>query len=156
MILALILLGLLLTMGLALMGKQANLRRATGSAADASQALSLAWAGLEDARAKLAKDLAFPPPGALDQLRYTYFEPVVDLDGTTVLGAYEVTVDSAWRQPPYEVLVIRSVGYAGRPESPSARRELVAELDVAELDRTGPGDNPRLFELIRVTDFGSL
>lgn len=96
--------------------------------AQALRAEGLAEAGLEDARVKLDRDLTFPPPGAVDQLVFTYEEPVMSLDGSTQVGNYRVTIDKRWAEPPFRLVRITSVGTVGDESTPVARRELTAEL----------------------------
>ncbi len=74
----------LVIVGLAYLGTRAQLYRSATRSVAAAQAQALAWAGLEDAKAKLHKIYSFPPAGALGQETYTYFEEVTDSDGQLV------------------------------------------------------------------------
>ncbi|MEW6278017.1 MAG: hypothetical protein AB1758_05295 [Candidatus Eremiobacterota bacterium] len=146
LVLALFLTLLISVMGMAFLATQPALRGGAQSGADAALARSLAWAGLEEARMKLAKDQDFPPPGGEEQVRYTYFETVRDLDGASVLGGYEVTVDRTWAAPPGSLMVISVVGLVGPLEDPRCRRELRAELDLSSAREP--------FRWIQVEDLG--
>jgi Tfp pilus assembly protein PilX len=146
---------LLLILGLGFLGKQADAYRSATQAAAASVAMECAMAGLEDARVKLTKDLQFPPPGDVEQLRFAYTEILNELDGATPIGSYTVTVDSHWAPPPVEILVIEVVGVAGDPaDEASARRRLTVEYDLAE--RRSGSANPNLGRFINFQDHGSL
>lgn len=124
MIAVLLLLSVLLTMGLALQASQVERYRGASSATQRAVALSLAEAGLEDARVKLEKDPLFPPPGTTEQEQFTYSE---DLDEQ---GSYTVTIDRTYAGAPHRILLLRSVGCAGKRGSPLARHALIAELDL--------------------------
>lgn len=134
---ALFLVLILLIMSLAFLSKKVLQYRGAVLLKHSALARALAEAGLEDARVKLERDLAFPPPGGEDQEVFSYTEDVYD--GTTRLGSSTVTVDTTWETTPYAVIRITSRGIAGPAEDPLAVRELVAELDVApDTGRTLP------------------
>ncbi|MEW6284264.1 MAG: hypothetical protein AB1758_36960 [Candidatus Eremiobacterota bacterium] len=126
---------------------QSALKASQGSAR-AAEARALAWAGLADARGKLARDLRFPP-WAEDQRVFTYTEDVADVDSTEIVGSYNVTVDLSWARDPYFVIRLRSEGVLGQRTQPVARRVLVADLDMSD-----PTGNPALFQLLRYQDLG--
>lgn len=157
LMMVLFLLLVLLILGMALLGKQALNYRSTTQSALALQAQGVAWAGLERCRAKLDKDINFPPRGAEDQVYYSYTETIYDLDGLTPLGDCTVTLDRRWELPPYEVLEIVSEGRVIRAGEVIATRTLQAELDVAPNER-GAYDtaNPTLWKMLNWTDRGSL
>lgn len=114
-----------------------------------AEALSLAEAGLEDARVKLDKDADFPPQAAIDQQVFSYVERVMDLDGTTLVGSYEVTIDQRQQSSPCQIIRITSVGCLGDASAPRARRQVTVELDVARKLRSNPNtDNPNYFRFI--------
>lgn len=119
--------------------------KASLGAARAAEARALAFAGLSDARAKLARDLRFPPPGADDQAVYAYSEDVSDLDGGRVIGSYNVTVDRRYEGAPYFMVRLRSEGVLGLRTRAVARSTVVADLDFS-----APGSNPDLFQIMRL------
>ena len=130
--------------------RRSRQNQTANDSANAAGALALAEAGLEDARVKLDKDDDFPPLGAIDQRIFSYVETVVDLDGSTPLGSYEVTVDSRWKAPPCQILRITSTGSLGDPGAPRARRSVTVELDVAPMLRSNPlANNPNYFRFIQ-------
>ncbi len=148
---------LLLVLGMAFLGKQVFSYRSSTQAALSQQALGLAWAGLERCRAKLSKDIEFPPKSAQDQSWFSYTEEIFDLDGVTRLGNCSVTVDSRWAGPPYGVLLITAEGRVLRAGTVVSTRTLQAELDVLPGERGNPGNpNPTLWEYLNWTDRGSL
>ncbi len=154
LIFGLLVLVVLLILGLGFLGKQADAYRSATQAAASSVALECAMAGLEDARVKLMKDLRFPPPGDVEQLQFAYTEVLNDLDGTPV-GAYTVTIDSRWADPPAEILVVEVEGSAGDPSQPGqAFRTLRVEWDLAP--QRGGGPNPNLGRFINFQDLGGL
>lgn len=123
--------------------------QAANDTVNAAAALALAEAGLEDARVKLDKDDDFPPLGALDQHIFAYVETVVDLDGTTPVGSYEVIVDTRWQAAPCQIVRLTSIGSLGDSRSPRARRSVTVELDVAPKLRSDPlVDNPNYYKFI--------
>lgn len=148
---------ILLILGMAFLGRRALQYQGAGLVRQAAQARALAEAGLAEARLKLEKDLLFPLRGADEQVLFPYSEEVVDLDGATRVGSYQVTIDTTWRNPPYSVIVLTSVGVVGPPENPLARRCLVAELDVSPKNREQPSlSNPNYFRYLNWQDLGGL
>ncbi len=145
---------LLLVVGLAYLGTRARLYQSATQSVAAAQARGLALAGLEDARAKLSKDLTFPPAGALGQEIFTYSEDVTDSTGE-LLGTYTVTVDMTHRAPPYQVVGVTSVGRVGPRGRPVAERVLKAEWDGAPFNRVSGAPNPNLGRWMRFDDLGS-
>ncbi|MGV8122597.1 MAG: hypothetical protein AB2L14_22795 [Candidatus Xenobiia bacterium LiM19] len=95
-----------------------------------AQVSAIAEAGIEDARIKTAKDPEFPPPGDKDQNVFCYFETVFDLDGSTPLGTYKVTIDSSMNCPPCSVIRITSTGLAGPPGELYAKKTIDTKLDI--------------------------
>lgn len=150
LVVALLIVTTLLIFGIGYLTSQSNRYQAAAFERAWFQAYQLAWAGLDDARAKLSKDRFFPPPAAIDQPTFTYQEEVVALDGVTRLGAYEVTVDLTWAKAPYSIVRMVSVGYAGRDLArPTAKRVLALEIDWAQEDRNTPGTpNAGLFQIL--------
>jgi hypothetical protein len=157
LVFALLVLVLLFTLGLGFVGKQADTYRAASKTVDAAVAMECAMAGLEDARVKLMKNLRFPPPGDDDQVIFSYTEILFDLDETTPIGSYTVTIDRRWEADPYEILVVEVVALAGDPaEPPRARRRLSVEVDLSPTNRgfLGPAANRGRF--MNFQDHGSL
>ncbi|MEW6282898.1 MAG: hypothetical protein AB1758_30075 [Candidatus Eremiobacterota bacterium] len=146
----------LLILGLGFLGKRSAQYAGSRYGVEAAQARAIALAGLEDARVKLSKDLRFPPPGAVDQLSFTYTETFFDLDGTTPVGSCTVTVLTHHSGAPYRVLQVTSVGVVGPADEPSARRRITAELDISPTVRGGGAvPNPGFFQWMNWTDEGS-
>ena len=110
------------------------------------QARALARAGLDDALIKLDKDVDFPPSTSLDQPRYTYTEELGD-------GSYTVVLDASFREPPWQVLIVTSIGRVGPTEAPRAVRVLRGQLDLARQDRSSPAQpNRSYFKLITLEE----
>ncbi|MEW6279389.1 MAG: hypothetical protein AB1758_12240 [Candidatus Eremiobacterota bacterium] len=146
-------------LGMAFLGKRAGQYRAVLLETESARAYELAMAGLESVRVKLNKDLSFPPVGEADQDVYSYTESVYDLDGTTLLGSYEVAVDSTWCgvDSPYRVLRVRVTGNAMAASQVTASRELLAEFDMRPgIPGPPPGPNPNYTKIINLQDSGSL
>lgn len=150
LVLVLLICNLLLLLGLAFCGKRALQYRGASLASEVAQARALAEAGLEDARVKLEKDMAFPPAGADDQLTYSYSEDVLDPDGRLV-GSFTVLLDRTYAKRPYNVLVLRSVGTVGPRtlDPPGPQHRIRAEL---LLDQA----SPKYFQFVSYRDEGSL
>ncbi len=145
----------LLLLGLGFLSKRSSQYAGARAVEDAARARALALAGLEGARARLSRDLAFPPPGDVDQLVFEYSENVFDRDGVTPVGAYVVRVDSTYAGEPTWLLRIRSTGLVGSAEHPRARRQLTAEVDLSPTVRGGTAVNPSFFKIINWVDQGS-
>src|SRR5262249_32970139 len=92
-VVVLFLLVLLITMGFGLLGSRSGQYQAAVQAEAAVQARALARAGLEDARTKLNRDLAFPPVSNFQENAFTYSEDFYDVSHSKYLGCYQVTVD---------------------------------------------------------------
>lgn len=130
LILALLISTLLLVLGIGFMTKQSYRYRMARLSADAIAAKSLAMAGVENSRVKMQHDLLYPPPDNRYHDEYSFREPVYGLDTTPQeVGYYEVTVDRRWMEPPYQIVIITSVGH---PKDSNARYSIRAELDVNE------------------------
>lgn len=138
LVLALLISTLLLVLGMAFMTKQSYRYRLARLAADAVAAKALAMSGYENSRVKLEHDMLYPPPDQRYHDEYSYRETVHDLNSTTEVGSYEVTVDRRWMDPPYEVLVIISEGH---PVESAARYRIRAEINLR------PG--ARYFQVVR-------
>jgi type II secretory pathway component PulK len=145
-----LLLSVIITLlGMAFVGSRAVLYRGVSLVGEQAMARSFAESGLEDARVKLNKDFAFPPPGREEQKTFSYSEDMVDSSGT-LLGYYEVKIDMEYAVAPYSILRLSSIGRVGPREEPFAEHVIEAELDISETDRTNTSaPNPRYFEYIR-------
>ena len=110
----------LLMLGMAFLSQQGPGADRSLQALEAAQAAELARAGFEDARIKLANDVAFPP-NALDQPLFSYTE-VMDL------GSYRVVVDSRYARP-NRVFLVTARGWTGPSGAPRAHASLTAWLD---------------------------
>ncbi|MFN8606302.1 MAG: hypothetical protein U0931_02135 [Vulcanimicrobiota bacterium] len=147
LILALLISSLLLVLGMGFMQKQSYRYRLARLSADAVVAKSLAMAGIENSRVKMQHDLLYPPPDDRYHDEYSYREPVLDFSTPPKeVGSYEVTVDRRWMDPPYEVIIITSLGI---PADTNARYSIRAELDVNESHFT-PGGT--FFQIVRLEE----
>ncbi len=112
------------------------------------QALNLAQAGLEDVRAKLAKDIRFPPPASPDQPYFSYAERVYDVDDR-VVGSFQVRIDLSLNQAPYCVYRVTSTGLLGDVERPLASARLRQEIDNHPRDRLDESlPNPKRHQVL--------
>lgn len=156
---ALLLFSILLALGLGLMTSQAARMKAAQSQTDAIQAKSLALSAWADARAKLGKDLFFPPRTE-GQGYFSYGEDVYDSAGE-LYGSYSVVVDTRYIKHgrdagtntssdslgniPLGYYLITCVGKVGRRgDAPSGERTLYFEVDAQS------------FRVIRVHDRESI
>lgn len=151
---SLLFLALLMVMGLAFLGKRVGQYRGALAVRTAAQARAIALAGLEDARVKLDKDFAFPPPAAKEQLYFSYTEEMRDINGQ-VVGSYHVTVDRSLQQWPYAVVRLTSIGTLGPVDDPLARRRLYAEVDISPTRRGTTDPNENLHRYINFHDGGT-
>lgn len=119
----------LLVLALGLLQRRADQYKAANSQAEALHAYELAQAGLESARVRLDKDQAFPPRGE-HQKQFSCTEPVYDVDNATVVGYYQLEIDSRWAEAPYYVMKVTSTGCWPHPDRPEARRKLHVQLDL--------------------------
>ena len=159
LILSLLIVLLLFVLGLSFLGKRATQYQRVGAALRAAQSRALALAGMEDVLAKIERDLAFPQLGT-DQQFMSYTEEVTD--GGNRIGSYTVTIDGRYRQAPYLLLVVSSVGESGETAgSAETRRSFRAEIDLStneRYDHAGDGDfddpNPFYRKVINFNDLG--
>lgn len=151
LVLSLLLVTLMLIMGLAFLNRGANQYRSARQAKSAAQARALAWVGLEQTRAKLDKDLNFPPRLGDDQQFMSLEENVTDLDGSP-LGSVIVVLERAYVEPPYYLLRVRSTGLALDAQNPAARCTLVAEFDLSPTVRGTTIPNPNLYDMVNLID----
>lgn len=147
---SLVLLTLILVLGLAFLARRSAEYQVANLQITRAQARAMAFAGLEDARAKLDRDYFFPPQLEIKQKAFQYAELVYDLDDTTVLGSYEVIVDQTYNQDPYHVITVKATGMSGFP--PRSRYRVEAELDASPTVRGGTADNPDYWRLIRLSE----
>lgn len=138
----------MLVVVLGMMGSRGPHQEATASLRHHLQALSLAEAGLENARAKLAKDVKFPPVPSPEQPYFSCSEAVYDIDNT-VVGVFQVHIDQELEQAPYFVYRITSVGTLGDLARPLAQTRLYEEVDNCPFDRLDPAvPNPRRYQVL--------
>jgi type II secretory pathway component PulK len=128
LIAVLLLMALLLTLGMAMVNQSASAVQASTYRARAAAASALAWAGLNEARAKLGRDVFFPPRGGDGQQVFAYSEIMTDLAGRRV-GSYTVRVDTRFAVAPGRLVRLESEGLLGDPARPLARRRLRLDLD---------------------------
>lgn len=138
LVFVLLLTTLFFLLGVAMVSQSQGAMKTTQATARAAEARALAWAGLADARGKLARILYYPPPGGDAQDVFAYTEEVRAVDSTTVVGSYNVIVDVRTAKDPYYLLRIRSEGVLGERTRPAARSIVQAEIDA------------RTFELLRL------
>lgn len=147
LILALLGIALLLLLGMGLLGSQVARFRAATRAAEASQARQMAIAGLEDARLKLERDIAFPPAPTLGQTRFSYSEDLTLPDGSP--ASYTVTVDLSYLKAPWFAYRVTSFGGVGPRDKPVTVHTISAEMSVDPA-------SPRNYKWLRWEDVGSL
>jgi len=146
----------LLVLGIYLLDMKVIQYRTAVLEGDYFLARGIAEAGLEDARAKLNRDVSFPPTIG-GRTIFSYQDPVTEPDTGEIIGAYVVTIDLAKAYPPDLMVGISSLGLVGDPENPRARRELKAMLDIAEKNRVDSNlTNPDFYKLVRWEDSGGL
>ena len=138
----------LLVMGMGYLGSVSTLYSGTFQSLAQAQARALSTAGLEDARAKLEKDPNFPPRSAQAQV-FSYCEEFSDVSGN-LLGNYQVSIDPTYRNPPFQILLITSVGQCGTRQRPTAQNTIRATL---QLNKTNPAT---YFRYLRWEDQGCL
>lgn len=141
---------ILLLLGIGFLNKRITQYRGSHQTAYQIQALSLARAGMEDARVKLWKDWDFPPEAGLSQKEFAYTEQLSPTE------SYTVIIDLSLRNSPFRILRIASIGTAGPMTAPLARRKLEAELDISPFLRNNPAaSNPEFFEWVNWVDRGA-
>lgn len=138
--LALMVLALLGVITMGILGSKSSNYAAVVRNIALDRARALAFAGVEDARVKLMNDSYFPPPGDVEQHRFSYGELVNDVGGGGSLGRFTVTVDTEHVDEPYYVVKLTSTGTEF--ESNTSLR-LRVELDVAPFDRKDPSRSSR-------------
>lgn len=151
MILVIVLLvtSVMVVLGMCYLSKRSNQLRTAQFELESAQAYEAAAAGMESARVKLLKDDHFPPIGESDNKIFSYTENVYDMDGTTLVGYYQVTVDSTWLGDPFNALRVVSTGLVVRNGQVVGQRTLMGELDL----RDGV---PTQYHFVNWQDLGSL
>lgn len=149
---------ILLIMGMAFLSMKVLQYQSSSLTGYSSQAVALAEAGMNDAKAKLEKDPGFPPFNDKNQTAFSYSENLYDVDETTKLGAFDVAIDSSQKGTPYFIIKVASCGTLLSSEGKIlARRKLSAELDVSQKLRDNASlDNPNFYRFINWQDSGSL
>lgn len=154
---ALLLFSIILALGLGLLSSQTARMEAARAQMESVQAKSLALAAWADVRAKLGKDLFFPP-NTRGQDYFSYSEDLEDEDG--FFGTYTVMIDCRWERFSRDqgtaltdsfvdlhegIYLITCVGKVGeRDAPPRSERVLYYEVDMTT------------FKVIRAEDRGSL
>jgi len=175
---ALLMTSVFLVMGMALLTSRSGVYSASAMESQSAQVRLLARAGLQDARIKLGKDVAFPPTLGNRPL-YTYSEDVHDPETHALVGRYIVTLDTSWRDLPTDdegryvyprgTVLITSWGYLlDADRRVLASHRVVAQVDLApkrreddtRKDESRPGDadyytNPNVNRLLRLEDGAS-
>jgi type II secretory pathway pseudopilin PulG len=146
LVLTLFVVAIIFVAGLGFLSRSAADYQAAARAGSATEALAVAEAGLQDALAKLQRDLQFPPPSSNDQAVYAY-QDTLENSGGEVVGSYEVVVDRRAFVLSEEILVIRSTGRLGDPTDPKARRTVEIEIDMNRSRAT-------YFQIVSWTDLG--
>lgn len=124
---SLLLSAIVLLVGLGFLGKRRAQYRSTQSQHYEMAALSLAEAGLEDARIKLLKDAQFPYwQEGLDT--YSYREQLTTGSYRVLLTRFPKEATAGQAQILNEYIVIEVEGSSGPPGDPRARRRLQAEM----------------------------
>ena len=129
LLMSLLLMAIIAVLGVGFATSRQRRYSAAARAVALAQAKALAQAGMEDARLKIERDVAFPPQVSLDQTSYSYVENVTA--GTTTLGHYVVTVNTAFAVPPCYTLRVQSEGMVGDSNKPSATFTIAAEFDIS-------------------------
>lgn len=155
---ALLLCTVVLLLGMGFLGSRAGQYHSTVQAALAARARAVARAGLEDARAKLQRDIHFPPRPSQAQPVYSYTEDFFDLSTPPqYVGTYDVQVDSSHDIPNVRVLVVTSRGQVrGAGHGPTSPPLACHSYRVC-IDVTPSSYNlVRYYPLLRFDDLGAL
>jgi type II secretory pathway pseudopilin PulG len=156
LVMVLFLITILSVMGCGFLESRASQYQSTGKSVLAAQARALAMAGIEDARAKLATDVGFPPVQGANQNLFTYKETMLDSTNTTTVGSYTVTVDSTnVGLAPYFLLAITSVGQTTTGTSSlTSTHTYRAYVDVSPI--VVPAPSPTYFQIVNFVDLGGI
>ena len=139
---ALLIIMVFFIVAIGILTKQPNRRLAAFQTHYQVQAREIALAGIDDARLRMLGNIQHTTNNV------TYDRVLSSPDGVEV-GVSHVRLDYSWRDPPYQVLLIESEGVLGDPVDPRAIYRVQATIDLKPEARTGGGDNPRLFQVIR-------
>ena len=149
LLVVLLILVVLLLLGMAFLTQQTHLYGAANQAQSAVAARAIAESGLEDARAKLEKDVDFPPQADPSQMIFTYSEILTDITDTNPVGQYTVTIDQS-KVEDNGIIMVTSVGRLSGDSQ--AQRVLYGEIDLS-------GDiltNPKFYRYVHFEDRGGL
>ncbi|MBX3170724.1 MAG: hypothetical protein KF760_25185 [Candidatus Eremiobacteraeota bacterium] len=155
---ALLLCSIVLLLGMGFLGSRVGQYNSTMQASLAARARWVARAGLEDARAKLQRDIHFPPHPSQLQTTYSYSEDLHDLSTPPqYVGTYDVQLDSSHDLPNLRVLVITSRGQVRAPGQGPTAPPLACHSYRACIDVTPSSyDQVRYYPLLRFDDLGAL
>ena len=136
LITVLLLSSMLLVLAVAMLVKESHRYKGARLQVERAQARALAWAGIETVRARLDHDYTFPPvletelpPDQAAQRQYSFEEAVYAPDSNDIVGSYEVNVEMAWINKPYQILRVTS---RGKPANSFATCKLRAEFDISD------------------------
>ncbi|MFN8610046.1 MAG: hypothetical protein U0931_21065 [Vulcanimicrobiota bacterium] len=155
---SLLLCSLVLLLGMGFLGSRVGQYQSAIQASLAARARWVARAGLEDARAKLQRDIHFPPHPSQQQTAYSYTEDLYDLSSPPqYVGTYDVQLDSSHDIPNLRVLTVLSRGQVpalgqGPGSPPLACHSFRMCIDVTP----SSFDQVRYFPLLRFDDLGAL
>lgn len=155
LITALLLCTVVLLLGMGFLGSRVGQYNSTLQASLAARARWVARAGLEEARAKLQRDIHFPPDSSQQQTLYSYSEDLYDLSSPPLyMGTYDVQLDSSRDIPNLHVLTIVSRGQVSQKPGgvPLACHSYRVCVDVTPSSY----DQVRYFPLLRFDDLGAL
>ena len=150
LVMCLMLSALLLVLALAFLGQRGSYSASAQGQRLAIQAENLAQAGLDDFRAKLAKDLRFAPRTSPDDPEYVYSEDLpVDYGGGSA-GHFVVRVVHSFQGPPYWVYRVWCTGVVGPRDGPLGHRTIYVEIDTCPFDRNNPAQpNLKRFQILQ-------
>lgn len=152
---SLLLCTVVLLLGMGFLGSRVGQYNSTLQSSLAARARWVARAGLEDARAKLSRDIHFPPYANQKQTLYSYSEDLYDLSTPKqFVGTYDVQLDSSQDIPNVRVLTILARGQVSKqPGGPAlACHSYRVCIDVTPSSY----DQVRYFPLLRFDDLGAL
>lgn len=160
LILALFIVLLITGFGLAFLNTGALNYQGAVTAQLSQQAQILAFAGLEDARLKLERDINFPPMTDPEIKTFSYSE-LVKASDSQVIGNYDITIDLTYSGTPYQVITVSSTGRVPglvNNVQGEIKRSLKAEFDIRPLDRRAAfssDQNPNLYRIINLSEDGN-
>lgn len=145
LVLVLILVSTMFILAAGFLSTKTREREALIQSRDSFQAQQLAYAGIETVRVRLQNDYNFPPAtmGPLQEV-FKFTETVMDYDGTTELGRYQIFCDRRWVDAPYEVLRVTAIGQVGDEDGNPVRHRLIAEFEMRAGEK---GDMINLIDL---------